>query len=742
MRMFRNNTRLSATLLAGTLTLGWANLALGADAAAPAKAPAPRPASNSTSPIQQGSNGRITLNFQGADIQAVIKTMSQMTGKNFLLDPRVKGKITIISAKSVSRSAAYQIFLSALRAQGFTATPGPGGIVNVVPVGEGKQRASTSAGIRSRGGDQMVTQVFIVQHGQAAQLVPLLRPLMAPTSQLAAYAPANALIITDYAANTRRLQRIIREVDQPVSSEVTIIPLKNASALDIADLLSKLETTTGGIPRPGPRQPAGGHAGVSVVPDQRTNSLLVRTSNPGQLAQIRSLVAKLDTTVAPGGNTRVVYLRNANAKDLVEILRGLIDANQAAGKTKGKGKATTPSTIQADEATNSLIISAPDAVYNNLRGVVEKLDIRRAQVFVEALITEVQIDKATELGFQWAGGTPAGQGVAGGIVNFPQSNNTGLGQLATNPANLANAGGLSLAYLGPKITLPDGSVVNSLGALARALQQQNVANVLSTPNLLTLDNAEAKIIVGQNVPFVTGSYAQATSTSTVNPFQTIERKDIGLTLKIKPQISEGGTIKMDVSEEVSSVSPTAVAGATDLVTNKRSLDTKVIVDDGHTVVLGGLIEDNSQKSRQKVPILGSIPILGALFRYDSNKNVKTNLMIFLRPTIVRTAADSYRVTADRYRRLLGRTGGVTRDQQPMVDDFAPKPEVERKDTSKQTMGTEKPAADEPAATDSGTSPEPASPGAADTGNPDQTDSGTATSPPGAASDTAPTDHQP
>jgi general secretion pathway protein D len=735
--MFRNNTRLYVTLLAGTLTLAWVSLALGADVATPPRAPAPKPAPSSASPIQQGSNGRITLNLQGADIQAVIKTMSQMTGKNFLLDPRVKGKITIISARSVSRSAAYQIFLSALRAQGFTATPGPGGVVNVVPVGEGKQHASTSAGIRSHGGDQMVTQVFIVQHGQASQLVPLLRPLMAPTSQLAAYVPANALIITDYAANTRRLQRIIQEVDQPVSSEVTIIPLKNASALDIADLLSKLETTSGGIPRPGPRQTAGGREGVTVVPDQRTNSLLVRTSNPGQLAQIRSLVAKLDTTVAPGGNTRVVYLRNANAKDLVDILRGLIDANQVTGKTKGKDKATTPSTIQADEATNALIISAPDAVYNNLRGVVEKLDIRRAQVFVEALITEVQIDKATELGFQWAGGTPAGQGVAGGIVNFPQSNSTGLGQLAANPANLANAGGLSLAYLGPKITLPDGSVVNNLGALARALQQQNVANVLSTPNLLTLDNAEAKIIVGQNVPFVTGSYAQATSTSTVNPFQTIERKDIGLTLKIKPQISEGGTIKMDVSEEVSSVSPTAVAGATDLVTNKRSLDTKVIVDDGHTVVLGGLIEDNNQKSRQKVPILGSIPILGALFRYDSKKNVKTNLMIFLRPTIVRTAADSYRVTADRYRRLLGRTGGVTRDQQPMVDDFAPKPEIERKDTSKQPTDSEKPAA-----TDSGTSPEPAAPNAADSSSQEQTDSGPATAPPDTASDTAPTDNQP
>jgi general secretion pathway protein D len=644
---------------------------------------------------RRARNGLVTLNFQGADIQAVIKTVSQMTGTNFLLDPRVKGKITIISAKPVSRADAYQIFLSALRAQGFTATPGPGGVVNVVPVGEGKQRASTNARIRAHAGDEMVTQVFVVQHGEASQLVPLLRPLMAPTSQIAAYAPANALIITDYAANVRRLRRIVAEVDQPENSQTAIIPLKNASALDIADLLSRIESTSG--PRMGPRPRAPGvlqQQGVVVVPDPRTNSLLVRAANPGQLVQIRSLVAKLDTAATPSGITRVVYLQNANAKDLAEILRGLLEAKKAGRNAKAQD--VVPSTIQADEATNSLIISAPDAVYNNLRGVIDKLDIRRAQVFVEALITEVQVNKASELGFQWASGAPAGQGIAGGIVNFPQSNGTGIAQLAVNPQGLASAGGLSLAYLGPQITLPDGSVVNSLAALARALEQDNVANVLSTPDLLTLDNAEAKIMVGQNVPFVTGSYAQATAGTggTVNPFQTIERKDIGLTLKIKPQISEGGTIKMDVSEEVSSLSPTAVAGATDLITNKRQLTTKVIVDDGHTVVLGGLIEDNVQNTRQKVPILGSIPILGALFRYDSRQKIKTNLMIFLRPTIIRNAADSNRLTADRYRRLLGRSGGILDDQRPMVEEFRPKPIIEGKDTSKtdsKKAGPTKPA---------------------------------------------------
>ncbi len=623
------------------------------------------PAKQAKRPVKAG---QVLFNFQAADIQAVVKTVSQLTGRNFILDPRVKGKITIISAHPVSRYAAYQIFLSALKAQGFTAVPSTGGVTKIVPVGEGKQGASTNSRVRASAGDQMVTQVIVVQHGTATQLVPLLRPLMAPTSQLSAHAPANALVITDYAQNVRRLMRIIDDIDQPIASEVTVIPLKHASALDLADLISRLQSSRGsGVAKSTIMR--GTH--VSIIPDLRTNSLLVRSSNPGQLAQLKLLIAKLDVAAHSSGTTRVVYLRNAEATKLVEVLRGLLAANPA-GKGK-KGGSTQASFIQADEATNSLIINASDATYNNLRNVIEKLDARRAQVYVEALIIEVTKSKTSELGFQWAAaGGAGGGGVMGGMMNFPSSPGGGLAGVAVNPTGVASLGGFSLAYLGPEITLPDGSTVRGLGALANALESTSKANILSTPNILTLDNAEAKIVVGQNVPFLTGSYAQSTGTgSTVNPFQTIERKDIGLTLKIKPQISEGGTIKLEIFQEVSSVTTSAVAGAADLITNKRTLETTVVVDDGHTIVLGGLIQDTTDKIKQKVPLLGSIPILGALFRYKSDIKSKTNLMIFLRPTIIRSATDSNRVTADRYQHLMGWGSKLSKEQKKELDRFKP-----------------------------------------------------------------------
>lgn len=634
----------------------------------PAKRVSPKP------PVRQATKpvkvGQVLFNFQAADIQAVVKTVSQLTGRNFILDPRVKGKITIISAHPVSRYAAYQIFLSALKAQGFTAVPSTGGVTKIVPVGEGKQGATTNSRVRASAGDQMVTHVIVVQHGTATQLVPLLRPLMAPTSQLSAYAPANALVITDYAQNVRRLSRIIDDIDQPISSEVTVIPLKHASALDLADLISRLQSNRASGPAKG--AVIRGGVQVSIIPDLRTNSLLVRSSNPGQLTQLKSLVTKLDVVARSSGTTRVVYLRNAEAKKLVEVLRGLLTANPA---SKGKkGGSSQASFIQADEASNSLIINASDATYNNLRSVIEKLDARRAQVYVEALITEVKSDKTAKLGFQWAGvGGPGG--AAGGVVgmtNFPGTG-AGIAAVAADPTAAANLSGFSLAYLGPEISLPDGSTVRGLGGLANALVSTSNANILSTPNILTLDNAEAKIVVGQNVPFLTGSYAQSTGTSgaTVNPFQTIERKDIGLTLKIKPQISEGGTIKLEIFQEVSSVTTSAVSGATDLVTNKRTLETTVVVDDGHTIVLGGLIEDTTDNTKQKVPMLGSIPVLGALFRYKSDIKRKTNLMIFLRPTIIRSATDSRRLTADRYQILMNRGGKLPKEHKKRLERFDP-----------------------------------------------------------------------
>ncbi len=604
--------------------------------------------------------GEVLLNFQAADIQAVIKAVSQMTGRNFLLDPRVKGQVTIISAKPVSSAAAYEIFISALKAQGFAAVQGPGGVVKIIPTGEAKQNAGVSVRAVPRGGEQMTTQVVVIQHGSPTQMIPLLRPLMAPTSQLSAYESANALIITDYADNIRRILQIIEKIDQPISTDVTIIPLQHASALDIAELVSRLTATGPVAPgQPGAAQAMQGGERFTVIPDLRTNSLLVRTDNPGRLAQLQSLIAKLDVPAKQVGNTRVVYLKNADAVKLADVLRGLLAgeartrpaaAPTTAARAPAAAQQMEPSLIQADEATNSLIISASDAVYNNLRAVIEKLDVRRAQVFVEALIAEITADKATEFGFQWVGGRERGQGAIGGVQNFVGSRAPIIGTAVEPVGVLGQASGLTLAYLGKKVTLPDGTVVRSLGALARALEDKSLANILSTPNLMTLDNAEAKIVVGQNVPFVTGSFAQATTAAgAVNPFQTIERKDVGLTLKIKPQISEGGAIKMEIFQEVSNVVP--AAGASDVRTNKRSLETKVVVDDGDTIVLGGLIQDEAQDTIQQVPVLGSIPLIGSLFRHRQHEKKKTNLMVFLRPIIIRTPEQGYGVTVDRYNYL-------------------------------------------------------------------------------------------
>lgn len=651
--------------------------------AVPPPAPSAASGSNGTPPVLK--RGEVMFNFQDADVQAVVKTVSQMTGRNFLIDPRVKGKITIISAKPVSASAAYQIFLSALKAQGFTAVPGPGGITKILPEGEGKQSAVVSRQAPA-GGDQLTTQVVVVQHGSATQMVPLLRPLMAPSGLLSVYAPANTLVITDYADNIRRLMQIIDRIDQQGSAEVTIIPLEHASALDMAQLLSKLADNVtvqvGGAPQP--QQVAGADANrLSIVPDLRTNSLLVRTDNQGRLNQMRSLIAKLDVPAKVGGNTRVVYLKNAEALKLAEILRGLMAgearAQPGAPQTPGQpaqaaAAKVEASTIQADEASNALIISAPDAVYNNLRGVIEKLDVRRAQVYVEALIAEVRTDKASQFGFQWAGAGRADGGAVGGVANFPLTG-SGIVDTAVGAATGVPpiGAGLSIAYIGETITLADGREIRGLGALVRALDEDNGANILSTPNILTLDNEEAKIIIGQDVPVLTGSYAQTgtttvSNTAGVNPFQTIQRKDIGVQLKIKPQISEGNGIKLQIIQEVSSIAR-AATGAQDLVFNKRALETVVIVDDGHTVALGGLLDDQAQDNAQGVPFLSRIPLLGELFKYRERRKEKTNLMIFLRPMIVRGAREAQGFTADRYEYIRGQQRASKMKQELFVREF-------------------------------------------------------------------------
>ena len=669
----------------------------GAQPSAPPAPPlAPQPPRPTQAPIpilpgaQAGApqlrSGEVLLNFQAADLQAVVKAMSQMTGRNMLVDPRVRGQFTIVSARPMPVAAAYQVFLSALKAQGFTAVEGPGNVVRIIPVAEAKAAAPVNdQEAPPRGGEQIVTHIVIGQHVAVSQLQNVLRPLMSPTSQLSVYEPANALVITDFAENVRRLLRIIDRVDLPASTEVTVVQLQHASAIDVGELVVRLSgsgvAAPGGVPGAPQTQIAVGGDRFSVVPDTRTNSLLLRSDNPGRIAQLRSLIDKLDIPARATGSTRVIYLKHAEAVKLVEVLRGMLAASQVPGAPPGAaapggrpGAPAAPSLIQADEATNSIIINASDTVYNNLRTVIEQLDVRRAQVYVEALIVEMTADAALELGVQWAGATTSGSNTIGAAANFPSAAPSLAAAAAANSLGPAAAIALSPAGLSVGV-LRSGS----LGALARALQSNTENNVLSTPTLLTLDNFQAKIIVGQNVPFVTGSFAQATSAvpgaggAAVNPFQTIERKDVGLTLRIKPQISEGGAIRLEIYQEVSSIARSVLTGASDIITNKRSIETKVVVDDGTTVVLGGLIDNTVTQTQEAIPLLGSIPYLGALFRYRKETRAKTNLMVFLRPVIIRSPDDSFRVTTDRYDYLRAYTRGEGPEREAIFDRLEPSP---------------------------------------------------------------------
>src|SRR6266446_1565072 len=690
------NPAIAARILAGALALAVHSVSAqapdvpAAPSAEPPAQPAPAPATRAPGAAAVAvvpRAGEVVLNFQGADLQAVVKAMSQMTGRNMLIDPRVRGQVTIVSARPMSVAAGYQIFLSALKTQGFTAVEGPGDAVRIIPVAEAKAAAPVNEQDGPpRGGEQVVTHVVIGQHVAVAQLQNVLRPLMSPTSQLSVYDPANALIITDYADNVRRLLRIIERIDQPASTDVTVIPVQHASAIDLAELVVRLSGTglaaPGAVPGVPPTQIAAGGDRFSVVPDGRTNSILLRSDNPGRIALLRSLIERLDVPARAIGSTRVIYLKHAEATKLVEVLRGMLSAapgapaQTAAPGAGGRPGGAAPSLIQADEATNSIIINASDTVYNNLRLVIEQLDVRRAQVYVEALIAEMNADRTDELGFQWAAVGGVGSRGVGAAANFPGANPSLAEAITRSSISAANPAGLTVAVLGNTITLPDGTTVRGLGALARALQANSLGNILSTPNLLTLDNFQAKIVIGQNVPFVTGSFAAATTAATagvaaVNPFQTIERRDVGLTLRIKPQISEGSTIRLEIYQEVSNIDPTARAGASDLVTTKRSLETKVVVDDGNTIVLGGLIQNTLSVTTQQIPLLGDIPFLGALFRFKSEDRKRTNLMIFLRSVIIRSADDGYRVTQDRYEYLRGYTRGEGPEREDIYDRMEP-----------------------------------------------------------------------
>jgi general secretion pathway protein D len=588
-----------------------------------------------------------TLNFKGADIRAVISSIAEVTGKNFIIDPRVKGKVTLISNRTMSKGEVYKVFLSILEVHGYTAIPS-GKAIKIVPDADAKHSAMPFASAKNTGkGDEAVTRVIEIEHVTAAQLVPILRPLVPPQGHLAAYPQSNVLIISDRAANIARLVKIIKRIDQPTSGEIEIVPLENAVASDLVRVLTSLQQQATKA-NPKASKPM-------LVADERTNSILIGGERAERL-QLRAIISHLDTPSEVIGDTHVVYLRYAKAKDMVPVLTGVGDTKKQAGKKGVKARPAAseqPFDIQADESTNALVITAAPTVFRSLKSVIAQLDVRRAQVMVEAIIAEVSSDRAAELGVQWLFDGSGGDNPVGGI-NFG-SGNSSISGLAQSAATAAAAGasstGAALSAIGTGVTIGLGQFSSgtfNFAGLIRALEGDGITNVLSTPNLMTLDNEEAEIFVGEELSIPTGSFTSTGSTtSSVNPFTTFERKQVGIRLKVKPQINEGDAIRLDIEQSIDGIVGGS-AGQSDIRTSQREIKTSVLVDDGKTLVLGGLIKDDLVETEQKVPLLGDIPLLGALFRYKSVQKVKTNLMVFLKPTISRTGADSINLTRSKY----------------------------------------------------------------------------------------------
>lgn len=685
----RAAARAGAAAMAATLALSSLPL--------PAQTPSTRTAAT---PQPRFRGAPVTLNFVNADIEGVSRAMAAILRQQFIVDPRVRGTITLYSEDPLTPNEAYLNFLAALRGLGFTVVE-VGGIFKVVPEADAKLQAGTvSVDGVSRRGDQVITQIFRLNHENANNLVPVLRPLITPNNTINANPGNNTLVITDYADNLQRIAQIIAAMDTPAAGDIEVIPLRYAVASDIQPLLQRLTdggTTAAVVPGGGQNT---GTAAPSILVDSRSNALIVRSANPTKMAGVKALIAKLDVPPqgsAASGNIWVVHLKNADATKLAQVLRAAFSAGSGGASGGGSMTSTTqpanpagaagtanavsaaaapisasagPSTggfIQADPSTNSLVITAPEPLYRQVRGMIDQLDERRAQVYIESLIVEVSGDNTAEFGFQWQGvlGNKGSSNIVVGGTNFGSTGNL----LTIDQSQVA--GGTPTVNLGQGLNI--GLVRNFFGtyglaAIANFLQSQANTNIMSTPNLVTLDNEEAKIIVGSNVPFVTGQFTQ-TGGALTNPFQTIERKDVGITLRIKPQIGENGAIRMTIFQESSSLASGTAPGTSNAgpTTNKRSIESTVMVDDGQILVLGGLIEDTYTDNKSKVPLLGDIPYLGSLFRTETRSKKRTNLMVFLRPTVLRDADTSNKLSVDRYDMIRS----FQQDQQPRPSVFVP-----------------------------------------------------------------------
>ncbi|WP_434600751.1 type II secretion system secretin GspD [Pseudomonas sp. Z4-7] len=648
-----------------------------------ARARTPRSDAPASNPL---GDQPVTLNFVEADIQAVVRALSRSTGQQFLVDPRVKGNLTLVSEGQVPARQAYEMLLAALRMQGFSVVD-VGGVAQVVPEADAKLLGGPIYNADKPAGNGMLTRTFRLQYENAVNLIPVLRPIVSPNNPINAYPGNNTIVVTDYAENLSRVAQLIEGIDTPSAIDTDVVPVQNGIAVDIAQMVSDLLETQGGDQT----------QKINVIGDPRSNSIIIRAGSPERTELARNLIYKLDNAQNNPSNLHVVYLRNAQAAKLAQALRGLLtgesegegndnsrsvlssmgastngqsgQGNESAtspvssttsGSASGYGQgssgqtsSTTQSeqntafsaggvTIQADATTNTLLISAPDPLYRNLREVIDLLDQRRAQVVIESLIVEVGEDDASEFGVQWQTGNLGGSGVIGGV----NLGGTGLNLNGKTSIDVLPQG-LNLGLVNGTVDIPGIGKILDLKVLARALKSKGGTNVLSTPNLLTLDNEAASIFVGQTIPFVSGSYVTGGGGTSNNPFQTVTREEVGLKLNVRPQISEGGTVKLDIYQEVSSVDNRA-SSTTGIVTNKRAIDTSILLDDGQIMVLGGLLQDGYSQSNDAVPWLSTIPGIGALFRNERRQVTKTNLMVFLRPYIIRDTAAGRGITLNRY----------------------------------------------------------------------------------------------
>lgn len=643
------------------------------------RAQANQPAnSESTAPDAQA---QITLNLQDVDIRVLINTVAEVSGKNFVVDPRVKGKVSVISGASLDPEQLYDVFLSILEVHSF-ATVDSGSVIKVLPSNLIKQRPTPTLFTPTESSnDAQITQIIQLKHAGVQELNAIIRPLIPATSHFAPHVPSNSVVITDTAANIQRVLKIIKRIDVPDKrSSVHVVYLEKTKASELAATLTQI-VAAGANPKA-----AGVTSKVSIQAFDAIGALVIGATD-GEFAALQALIDELDIERKLDSDINVIYLKHAKAEDLVSVLNDLTQTQgQAAGAPGGQA------TIQADEATNALIVKATGSQLQTMREVIEKLDRRREQVFVETIIAEVSLDQEANLGVTWGaggaiGGTPAvpatdgnpavpATGGRGNIVSRDNPNQV-LGTAAINTAFELGTGGLNYSLLDFE--------KYQLDVVVNALRADTNSNILSTPTILTLDNEEAEIVIGQEVPFVTGRFNNGNNNSTTtdnqgnvinssigNSFQTIERRDVGIKLKIKPQISDGDTIQLEVLQEISSVAQTAVAGQADLITNRRSIEATVQVDDGQVIVLGGLIQDDVVDTVNRVPFLGKIPVLGALFRSKSKTAVKRNLMVFLKPRIIRNAEDLAKFSKVKYDEVR-RDSEISRDNSSifLIEDAEP-----------------------------------------------------------------------